>query len=225
MCLHTQMGSFVEGDLQLPAQTGSGSGPPPGRYRAGPEWRRSPGGLGSAPSTQYQATAALAQENFQRRPPRALQWRATVLARLTGWRWRIQGGVQTQSGDQGNGFTEGLAPRPPAPGVGASPMASGPGHVAQPHQGDPAQTEPDGPRPDLGAATPFQGLVDAEREFHGAGDAVVPPSGPSASGLADLRLSNFCTVGELLVLASLLLVVTGRRRQHREQVQLGGCRA
>ena len=51
----------------------------------------------------------LLKENFQRRPPRALQWRATVLARLTGWRWRIQGGVQTQSGDQGNGFTEGLA--------------------------------------------------------------------------------------------------------------------
>ena len=45
----------------------------------------------------------------ERRPPRALQWRASVLARLTGWRWRIESGVQTQSGDQGNGFTEGLA--------------------------------------------------------------------------------------------------------------------
>ena len=60
------------------------------------------GHLGAGPSY-----IRLLKENFQRRPPRALQWRATVLARLTGWRWRIQGGVQTQSGDQGNGFTEG----------------------------------------------------------------------------------------------------------------------
>ena len=58
-------------------------------------------------------------------------------------------------------------------------MASGPGHVAQPHQGDPAQAAGldhlrpagthrvavDGPRPDLGAATPFQGLVDAEDQW------------------------------------------------------------
>ena len=55
-------------------------------------------------------------------------------------------------------------------------MASGPGDVAQPHQGDPAQAagldqlRPTGthrvavdrPRPDLGATTPFQGFVDAE---------------------------------------------------------------
>ena len=51
----------------------------------------------------YQATSALAQvfrllkENFQRRPPRALQWRATILARLTGWRWRIQGEASRRS--------------------------------------------------------------------------------------------------------------------------------
>ena len=63
-----------------------------------------PGHRGAGPSY-----IRLLKENFQRRPPRALQWRATVLARLTGWRWRIESGVQTQSGDQGNGFTEGLA--------------------------------------------------------------------------------------------------------------------
>ena len=55
-----------------------------------------PGHLGAGPSY-----IRLLKENFHQR--------ATVLARLTGWRWRIQGGVQTQSGDQGNGFTEGLA--------------------------------------------------------------------------------------------------------------------
>ena len=57
-----------------------------------------------------------------------------------------------------------------------SPMASGPGHPAQPHQGDPAQpagfdqlmaagthrVAVDGPRPDPGIPTPFQGFVDAE---------------------------------------------------------------
>ena len=56
------------------------------------------------------------------------------------------------------------------------PMASGPRHVAQPHQGDPAQAAGldqlapagthrvavDAPTFDLGAATPFQGFVDAE---------------------------------------------------------------
>ena len=56
------------------------------------------------------------------------------------------------------------------------PMAFRPWDVAQPHQGDPAQpagldqlapagthrVAVDGPRPDLGAPTPFQGLVDAE---------------------------------------------------------------
>ena len=58
------------------------------------------------------------------------------------------------------------------------PMATGPGYVAQPHQGDPAQAASldqllttgthrvavDAPRPDFGAATPFQGLVDAEHQ-------------------------------------------------------------
>ncbi len=56
------------------------------------------------------------------------------------------------------------------------PIASGPGHVAQPHQGDPAQAAGldqllaagthriavDAPTFDLGAAPPFQGFVDAE---------------------------------------------------------------
>ena len=56
------------------------------------------------------------------------------------------------------------------------PMASGPGQVAQPHQGDPAQAAGldqllaagthriavDAPTFDLGAATPFQGFVNAE---------------------------------------------------------------
>ena len=66
-----------------------------------------------APS--YQATAALAQvylglveERFQRGTPWAFQRRAAVLTWLTGRRWRIEGRVQTQSGDEGDRFTEGL---------------------------------------------------------------------------------------------------------------------
>ena len=57
-------------------------------------------------------------------------------------------------------------------------MASGPGDVAQPHQGDPAQATGldqlvaagahrvpvDAPRLDPGTATPFQGLADAENQ-------------------------------------------------------------
>ena len=43
------------------------------------------------------------KERFQRRPSRAFQGRTTVLTRLTGWRWRVQGGVQTQSGDECDG--------------------------------------------------------------------------------------------------------------------------
>ena len=60
--------------------------------------------------------------------------------------------------------------------TGRAAIAPYPGHVAQPHQGDPAQTAGldqllatgthrvaiDGPRFDLGAATPFQGFVNAE---------------------------------------------------------------
>ena len=36
----------------------------------------------------------LVEDRFQRGSPRAFQRRAAVLTRLTGWRWRIQGGVQ-----------------------------------------------------------------------------------------------------------------------------------
>ena len=132
---------LVEGDLQLPAPVlepfqDPGSASAAGTRYAGPEWRRSPGGLGSAPSivrtpglppvpdrrlggefhgagdAAYQAIPRrfasyirLLGKNFPTAPCVALQWRATVLARLTGWRWRIQRGVQTQSGDR-NGFTE-----------------------------------------------------------------------------------------------------------------------
>ena len=107
----TEQGLSGEGALgvsdQHPANEDGGlAGAVPDR-RLGSEFHGAgdavvPGHLGAGPSY-----IRLLKENFQRRPPRALQWRATVLARLTGWRWRIQGGVQTQSGDQGNGFTEG----------------------------------------------------------------------------------------------------------------------
>ena len=166
------------------------------------------------------------KEGFQWWPPRAFQGWPAILTRLTGWRWCVQSGVQAQSGDEGDGFTEGLAaveqiqhgvavvPHQHQWALGQpatqlhdhlsgpvgeflvaaslllvvprrgrqhgehrqSPMASGPGHLAQPHQGDPAQpagfdqlmaagthrVPVDGPRPDLGAPTPFQGFVDAE---------------------------------------------------------------
>ena len=63
-----------------------------------------PGHLGAVPSY-----VGLVKESFQRWSPRAFQRRPAVLTQLTGWRWRVQGGVQAQSRDQGYGFTEGLA--------------------------------------------------------------------------------------------------------------------
>ena len=51
----------------------------------------------------------LVEEGLQRRPPRAFQRRAALLTRLTGWRWRIESGVQAQSGDQGYRLGQGLA--------------------------------------------------------------------------------------------------------------------
>ena len=136
------------------------------------------------------SSRGLLKERFQRGSSCALQRWAAVLTRLTGWRGRIEGGIQAQSGDQGNGFRQGLAAvqqvehsvavvphqhqrplRQPAAQlqdhlacpVGEllvptssllivprrwrqhrehrqGPMASRPGHLAQPHQGDPAQT-------------------------------------------------------------------------------------
>ena len=168
----------------------------------------------------------LIQEGFERGSPRAFQRWSAVLARMSWWRWRVESGVQAQSGDQSDRFAQGLAaveqvedgvavvphqyqgtvgqpaaqqhdhlPRP----VGdllvpvsltlvvarrgrqhrehwESPVASGPGHLAQPHQGDPAQAAGldqlvatgadrvpvDASGSDLGAATAFQGFVDAE---------------------------------------------------------------
>ena len=101
----TEQGLSGEGALgvsdQHPANEDGGlAGAVPDR-RLGSEFHGAgdavvPGHLGAGPSY-----IRLLKENFQRRPPRALQWRATVLARLTGWRWRIESGVQTQSGDQG----------------------------------------------------------------------------------------------------------------------------
>ena len=49
------------------------------------------------------------KQGFERGSPCAFQRRPTVLTRLTGWRWRVQGGVQTQSGDEGNRLGQRLA--------------------------------------------------------------------------------------------------------------------
>ena len=49
------------------------------------------------------------QECLQRGQASAFQRRAAVLPRLTGWRWRVQGGVQAQAGDEGNGLSQRLA--------------------------------------------------------------------------------------------------------------------
>ena len=51
----------------------------------------------------------LFKDGFQGWPPCAFQSRPAVLTRLTEWCWYIQGGVQAQSGDQGDGLTQGLA--------------------------------------------------------------------------------------------------------------------
>ena len=180
-----------------------------------------PGHRGAGPGC-----LGLVKESLERGPPRAFERRATVLSRLTGWRWSIEGGVHAQTGDQGDGFPEGLAAveqvqhgvavvahqhqralRQPAtqlqyhlPGpigeflVPASlllvvpcrwrqhrehrqgPVPTGPGDMAQPHQGDPAQATGldqlvatgahrvavDAPGVDPGTATSFEGLINAE---------------------------------------------------------------
>ena len=56
-----------------------------------------PGGLG------------LVKDGFQRGTPRALQRWAAILTRLTGGCWCIEGGVQTQTGDEGHRLGQGLA--------------------------------------------------------------------------------------------------------------------
>ena len=56
------------------------------------------------PPIRYKQT-----EPLQRGQPPAFQRRPPVLARLTGWRWRIKGGVQAQAGDEGNGLSQRLA--------------------------------------------------------------------------------------------------------------------
>ena len=64
----------------------------------------------------YQATVVSAQAvwGWSRRalsegPARTFERRATVLSGLTGWRRCVESGVQAQTGDQGDGFPEGLA--------------------------------------------------------------------------------------------------------------------
>ena len=105
----TEQGLSGEGALgvsdQHPANEGRGAaGAVPDR-RLGGEFHGAGDAVVPGTSALAQVTSVCSRRNFQRRPPRPFNGRATVLARLTGWRWRIQGGVQTQSGDQGNGFT------------------------------------------------------------------------------------------------------------------------
>ena len=87
-----------------------------------------PGHLGVGPSY-----VGMIKEGFQWWPPRAFQGWPAILTRLTGWRWCVQSGVQAQSGDKGDGFTEGLAAVEqiparrsccPPPGLGGAGAAS-----------------------------------------------------------------------------------------------------
>jgi len=51
----------------------------------------------------------LIQEGFERGSPLAFQRRSAILTRLTVGRGRIEGGVQAQSGDEGDRLAQGLA--------------------------------------------------------------------------------------------------------------------
>ncbi len=51
----------------------------------------------------------LIQEGFQGGSPGAFQGRPAFLTRWPWRRWRVEGGVQTQSGDEGHRFAQGLA--------------------------------------------------------------------------------------------------------------------
>ena len=84
----------------------------PERYRTA-AWEAS-SNMRVAPS--YQATAAagasylgLVKERFQRGTPWAFQRRAAVLTWLTRRRWRVEGGVQAQTGNEGDRLGQGLA--------------------------------------------------------------------------------------------------------------------
>ena len=63
-----------------------------------------PGHLGAGP-----ADISWVEQCFQRRSPRAFQGWLAVLTRLTRWRWRIEGGVQAQFGDEGHRLAQRLA--------------------------------------------------------------------------------------------------------------------
>ena len=103
-----------------------------------------PGNRGTGPSyLGLVKDLGLVKEGFQRGTPWAFQRRAAVLTWLTGRRWRIEGRVQTQSGDEGDRFTEGL--------TAVEQVQHGIGVVAHQHQralGEPAaQLQNHLPRP------------------------------------------------------------------------------
>ena len=111
----------------------------------------------------------LIQDGFERGTPCAFQSRPSVLTRLAGWRWGVEGGVQAQSGNEDHRLTQGLA--------AVQEIKHGVAVVAHQHNG---------------------------------------PVGEPAAQQHDHLTSP---VGDLLVPASLPLVVARGGRQHREHRQ------
>ena len=105
-------------------------------------------------------------------------------------------------------------------------MASGPGHLAQPHQGDPAQpagldqlmaagthrVPVDAPSLDLGAATPFQGFVNAEDQ--GAVAPVqVPEQQQQQQDAGGLTGRPHCPIEHLVIAGVVALVAASHDPQ------------
>ena len=106
-------------------------------------------------------------------------------------------------------------------------MASGPGDVAQPHQGDPAQAagldqlRPTGthrvavdrPRPDLGATTPFQGFVDAEDQGAVAAVQMLEQQRQQDAGYRTGR--PHCPIEHLMVAGVVVIIAAAHDAQRR----------
>ena len=78
-------------------------------HRPGGEFHRAGGAVIPGHRRAGPGCLGLIKEGFERGPARTFQRRATVLSRLTGWRRCVEGGVQAQTGDQGDRLGQGLA--------------------------------------------------------------------------------------------------------------------
>ena len=76
--------------------------------RLGGELHRSGGAVIPGHRNSGPGNVCLVEERFQRGSSLAFERWTTVLSRLTGWRWSIEGGIQAQTGDECDRLGQGL---------------------------------------------------------------------------------------------------------------------